>query len=235
MPRRLSRAASKGAGPRIYLLRNAHESDRTVYPTYRRCTLYPGEVPVSGDLYMDYWCQCTFSDPWRCAVNRGLSTVICHCQCHRNRVGDFNVNRISRDQMCMEFAISAARRSTCLRRQIGAVIAVGGRPLAIGYNGAPPAMPHCTPETCNETTPCKNTIHAELNAIAWAARMGVATSQSFLYTTVSPCWECAKAIVAAGIKRVIYQEDYRLTEPIQLLLRAEVMVARLKDGVLFRA
>lgn len=144
------------------------------------------------------------------------------------------MTRISRDQMCMEFAIAAAKRSTCLRRQIGAVIAVGGRPLAIGYNGAPPDMPHCTPQTCNETTPCKNTIHAELNAIAWAARMGVATSHSILYTTVSPCWDCAKAIVAAGIKRVIYQDDYRLLEPIRLLMDAGVIVASLRDGVLLR-
>lgn len=136
--------------------------------------------------------------------------------------------RISRDQMCMEFAIAAAKRSTCLRRQIGAVIAVDGRPLAIGYNGAPSGMPHCTPQTCNETTPCKNTIHAELNAIAWAARMGVATSDSVLYATVSPCSDCAKAIIAAGIKVVIYQGEYRLLEePLSLLTQAGVVISKL--------
>lgn len=141
------------------------------------------------------------------------------------------MSRISRDEMCMEFAVTAAKRSTCLRRQVGAVIAQGGRPLTIGYAGAPSGMPHCTPETCNEQNPCKNTIHAEANAIAWAARMGVPTAQATLYCTLSPCDSCAKLILAAGISRVVFMELYREHSPCTLLLSAGVDVSNRKGNL----
>lgn len=137
--------------------------------------------------------------------------------------------RISRDQMCMEFAVTVAKRSTCLRRRVGAVVVFGGRPLSIGYAGAPEGMPHCTPETCNVDNPCKNTIHAEANAIAWASRYGVSTQGGILYTTCSPCESCAKLILAAGISKVFYRELYRDVDPIELLVRGGIRVAELNS------
>lgn len=130
--------------------------------------------------------------------------------------------RICRDQMCMEWALSAARRSTCMRNQVGAVIVMDGRPLSIGYNGAPPGRPHCNPETCNDQNPCDTTVHAEANAIAWAARKGVAIEGADLYLTLSPCLSCAKLILAAGIRRVIFDRFYRESAGLNLLASGTV-------------
>lgn len=136
--------------------------------------------------------------------------------------------RINRDEMCMQWAVTAAARSTCRRRQVGAIIALDGRPLSVGYGGSPPDFPHCTPETCTPQNPCKNTTHAEINAIAWAARKGVAVEEASLYCTLSPCDACAKAIIAAGIREVIFYDSYRITDPIGLLIQGKVQVFSLK-------
>ena len=138
--------------------------------------------------------------------------------------------RINRHQLCMEWAVAAAKRSTCLRSQVGTVIAMDGRPLSVGYNGAPPGLPHCTPQTCNETTPCVGTIHAEQNAIDWAARKGVALEGAIMYSTFSPCWDCAKSIIAAGLKMVIFLDQYRLVDPIGLLIRGKVAAGHLLNN-----
>lgn len=133
--------------------------------------------------------------------------------------------------MCMEWAVTAAKRSTCLRNQVGAVIAIDGRPLSIGYNGAPPGLPHCAPETCNVNYPCVSTIHAEQNAINWAARKGIAVEGAILYCLLSPCFDCAKSIIAAGIKAVVFLDQYRVADPIGLLLKGRVMAGHLmNDG-----
>ncbi len=131
--------------------------------------------------------------------------------------GELSVPRISRDEMLMGIALVVKQRSTCLRRQVGAVLASEGRVISIGYNGAPSHVPHCTPAKCNQDTPCIDTIHAEANAIAFAARSGISTSGATLYTTASPCRECAKLLINAGIVAVAYDEEYRDTSPIQLL------------------
>lgn len=110
-----------------------------------------------------------------------------------------------------------ARRSTCLRRRVGAVIAQDHRIISQGYNGAPSGKPHCTYETCNEHNPCNNTVHAEINAIAFAARYGISTEGATIYTTLAPCLECSKAIINSGIKKVIYESPYRDESGINLL------------------
>lgn len=117
----------------------------------------------------------------------------------------------------MDIALLFKRRSTCLRRQVGAVLAREGRIISTGYGGAPAGVPHCTEETCHAHKPCIRTIHAEANAVAYAARTGVPTDATTLYTTASPCIECAKLIINAGIVRVVYDEEYRDTDPILLL------------------
>jgi len=142
--------------------------------------------------------------------------------------------RPTRDAMLMKMAFAAAERSTCLRRQVGAIIALDGRPLSIGYAGSPPGLPHCTPETCNEGNPCKNTTHAELNAIAWAARKGVAIEGATIYCTLSPCEHCAKAILASGIGKVIFQDRYRILDPIALLIRGRIPTGHLDPQGRFR-
>lgn len=128
-------------------------------------------------------------------------------------------NRISREQMLMEMAIIASKRSTCNRKHVGAIIALEGRPVSVGYAGAPSGMPHCLEHGClpGPDGGCIRTQHAEANAIAWAARKGLATEESGIYTTVSPCLACAKLILNAGIRYVWYLERYRKTEGIDLL------------------
>lgn len=119
------------------------------------------------------------------------------------------MNRISRDNAMLSTAFIMSKRSTCQRAQIGAVISVDNRIISIGYNGAPSGTSHCTPETCNVENPCTRTVHAELNAILFAAKMGISTSDSTIYTTTQPCLNCSRAIINAGIKKVVYAMAYR--------------------------
>lgn len=128
--------------------------------------------------------------------------------------------RSSREQMLMDVAEVVAQRSTCLRRHVGAVIAREGRILSIGYNGAPAGMTHCTKDICNADGPCYNAVHAEANAIAWAARHGVELNESHLFVTLSPCLSCAQLIINAGIKAVYFQTGYRDLSGVSLLQRA---------------
>lgn len=117
------------------------------------------------------------------------------------------VGRISRPMMYFAMLEVIRKRSTCLRAKVAALIVRDGRVVSMGYNGAPPGTPHCTTETCVEghTT----TIHAEANAIAWAARAGIATEGATMYSTHSPCIDCAKLIISCGITSFMFLEDYR--------------------------
>lgn len=117
--------------------------------------------------------------------------------------------RVSRDEMLMAMAHVASSRGTCNRLRVGAVLAFEARPVSIGYNGAPSGSPHCD-SNCNADNPCTNTIHAEDNAISWARAFGIEPKGATLYITDSPCMVCAGKIVEAGIKRVVYDRQYRI-------------------------
>ncbi len=132
------------------------------------------------------------------------------------------MERISRDTMMMRIALVVAERSTCQRRKVGAVLARDGRIISLGYAGAPAGQPHCSAEICDLSKPCTRTIHAEMNAIAYAARAGVSTEGSTLYCTLSPCIDCAKVIISAGIPRVVYYEHYRATEGMVFLMNSGI-------------
>lgn len=139
-------------------------------------------------------------------------------------------DRISRDQMLMEMAIIASKRSTCTRKHVGAIIAIEGRPISVGYAGAPSGLPHCLEHGCL-TGPdggCIRTQHAEANAIAFAARKGIATERATLYTTVSPCLACAKLIINAGIEEVWFLELYRKMEGVELLGKLGIACEQLR-------
>lgn len=134
--------------------------------------------------------------------------------------------RISRDDMLIEIATTVARRGTCERAQVGAVIARGGRVISTGYVGAPAGAEHCTVVGCKlgNHNGCVRTIHAEANAIAYAARAGTATESAELFCTHSPCEPCAKLIVSAGIRRVVYRTSYRDETGINLLREVGIEV-----------
>ena len=127
------------------------------------------------------------------------------------------LTRMDRDELLGNIAKLVARRSTCLRLSVGTVIGREGRIISMGYNGAPAGMPHCEPETCGPREICIRTIHAEANAIAFAAKIGIETDGATLYTTHSPCMDCAKLMINAGIKKVVYSACYRDMAPLELL------------------
>lgn len=121
------------------------------------------------------------------------------------------------DQYFMEIAHVVAMRSTCVRRQIGAVVVKDKRILTTGYNGSPSGLPHCFELGClrNEQGIPSGTrhevcraLHAEQNAIMQAALYGVSTRDATVYCTNQPCSLCAKAIINSGAKRVVYEGDY---------------------------
>jgi dCMP deaminase len=117
--------------------------------------------------------------------------------------------RPSWDQYFMGIAAEVAKRSTCPRAQVGAIIVRDRRILTTGYNGAPTGLPHCTEVGCLMVDGhCRRTLHAEQNAIIQAALHGVSVAGGTLYVTHQPCNTCAKMIINAGIKRVIYAGEY---------------------------
>jgi dCMP deaminase len=124
----------------------------------------------------------------------------------------------------MEMAISASKRSTCTRKNVGAIIARDGRPISVGYAGAPEGLPHCLDQGCipGPDGGCIRTTHAEANAISFAARKGIATQGATLYCTVSPCPNCAKLIINAGITSVQYLEKYRILDGLLLLEQVHI-------------
>jgi dCMP deaminase len=113
-----------------------------------------------------------------------------------------------------------ADRSTCSRAKVGAVIVRDKNILATGYNGAPAGLPHCLDVGCliyESKTPsgeieqnCFRCIHAEINAIAQAAKNGASIRDADIYVTHTPCIHCFKVLINTGIKRVLYEKPYKL-------------------------
>lgn len=123
----------------------------------------------------------------------------------------------------LQHAAVEANWSTCNRLKVGAVIARNGRVIVSGYNGAPSKLPHCGEECYPGGPPCKRAVHAEANAIAFAAKYGIATDETTMVSTDSPCLECARLIINAGIREVYYQREYRDTKPLAELQAAGVV------------
>ena len=123
-----------------------------------------------------------------------------------------------------------AENSYCKRRQVGALVVKDKMIISDGYNGTPSGFENVCEDESGVTKPY--VLHAEANAITKLARSGNNSEGSTLYVTASPCIECAKLIIQAGICRVVYAEKYRLTDGIDLLTRAgvEVEYKSLEDG-----
>ena len=109
----------------------------------------------------------------------------------------------------MGIAFQVARRSTCDRARVGAIIVKDRRILTTGYNGSPAGLPHCDDVGhLMVGGHCVRTLHAEQNAIIQAALHGVSVNGGTIYVTHQPCLTCAKMIINAGIRRVVYAGDY---------------------------
>ena len=125
------------------------------------------------------------------------------------------------DKRYLRMARIWSENSYCQRRQVGALIVKNKMIISDGYNGTPSGFENI----CEENGVTKPyVLHAESNAITKIARSGNNSEGATLYVTDSPCIECAKLIIQAGIKRVVYARDYRLTDGIDLLRRANIEV-----------
>lgn len=120
----------------------------------------------------------------------------------------------------MRMARIWAENSYCKRRQVGALIVKEKMIISDGYNGTPSGFENVCEDENNVTKPY--VLHAEANAITKIARSGNNSDGATLYVTTSPCIECAKLIIQAGIKRVVYGEKYRIEDGIRLLERAGI-------------
>ncbi|MBE8539876.1 deaminase [Geoglobus acetivorans] len=141
--------------------------------------------------------------------------------------------RPSLDEYFMSIARVVASRSTCLRQNVGAVIVRDKRILSTGYNGAPMGLPHCFDIGClrkelnipsGERHELCRAVHAEQNAIIQAAYHGVSIKDATLYTTHQPCIMCAKMIINAGIKKVVYGKDYADNRGLEFLKEAGIEI-----------
>ena len=122
-----------------------------------------------------------------------------------------------------------AENSYCQRRQVGALVVKDKMIISDGYNGTPSGFENVCEDENNVTKPY--VFHAEANAITKLARSNNNSDGSTLYVTASPCIECAKLIIQAGIKRVVYGEKYRLEDGIELLKRANIEVQYLNPNL----
>ena len=122
------------------------------------------------------------------------------------------------DRYFLKVMRTASERSTCNRGRSGAVIAIDNQLMSTGYVGSPPGMPHCDDighdlkkvidENGKIRKHCIRTIHAEQNALAQAAKYGISVKGGTMYSKMVPCYDCAKLIVGAGIRRVVSERDY---------------------------
>lgn len=128
------------------------------------------------------------------------------------------------DRRYMRMAFIWAENSYCKRRKVGALLVKDKMIISDGYNGTPSGFENICEDENDVTKPY--VLHAEANAITKVARSNNSSEGATLYVTSSPCIECAKLIIQAGIKRVVYSDAYRLSDGIELLRRANIeMVA----------
>jgi len=146
-------------------------------------------------------------------------------------------DRPSLDEYFMRMAKLAAKRSTCTRRSVGALIVKNKRVLATGYNGPPKGITHCEVVGCIRTQLgipsgkrhelCRG-LHAEQNAIIQASVFGVDVSGSTMYVTNKPCIFCAKMALNAGIKEIVFESDYNDAVTDELIRESDLVFRRLK-------
>ena len=124
------------------------------------------------------------------------------------------------DKRYLRMARIWAENSYCVRRQVGALVVKDKMIISDGYNGTPSGFENVCEDEHNVTKPY--VLHAEANAITKLARSSNNSDGSTLYVTASPCLECSKLIIQSGIRRVVYGEEYRLSDGIELLRRANI-------------
>ncbi len=131
------------------------------------------------------------------------------------------------DKRYLRMATIWAENSYCVRRKVGAIIVKNQMIISDGYNGTPSGFENVCEDENGLTKPY--VLHAEANAITKVARSNNSSDGATLYVTASPCLECAKLIIQSGIRRVVYNELYRISDGVDLLERAGVDCVHLSD------
>jgi len=135
-------------------------------------------------------------------------------------------NRISFDEMYMQIADIVSKRSTAIRKKVGAVLVKDDSIISYGYNGTPSGFSNICEDENGKTKP--EVLHAESNAISKVAKTTYSSDGSTLYVTLSPCLECSKLIIQSGIVKVIFKEYYKDTSGLELLNRAGIIFIHFK-------
>ena len=138
-----------------------------------------------------------------------------------------NATQLVRDSRYLRMAAIWAENSYCQRRKVGAIIVKHDMIISDGFNGTPSGFENVCEDESGFTKPY--VLHAEANAITKVARSNNSSDGATLYITASPCMECSKLIIQAGIRRVVYHELYRITDGIDLLERAGVDCVHMQD------
>ena len=133
-----------------------------------------------------------------------------------------------RDYLYMRMARTWAENSYCVRRKVGALLVKDQMIISDGYNGTPSGFENICEDENNVSKPY--VLHAEANALTKVARSNNSSNGATLYVTASPCLECSKLIIQSGIKRVVYGEEYRLKDGVELLKRAGIEVEFLPEN-----
>ena len=136
-------------------------------------------------------------------------------------------NKTKFDKSYLEMAKVWARNSYCRRKQVGALIVKDRMIISDGYNGTPSGFENVCEDEENHTK--AYVLHAEANAITKVAKSNNSSDGATLYVTASPCLECSKLIIQSGIKRVVYGEDYRLSDGVELLRRSGIEVVKYEE------
>ena len=132
------------------------------------------------------------------------------------------------DEYFLKLAMLASERATCPRMHCGCVLSKDKNVIATGYNGSIPGDDHCDEVGCLMVdNHCVRTVHAEMNALIQAARRGHGVEGASAYVTNMPCTTCAKALITAGIKRVVIFSDYHDTMAEQFFAKAKVSIDRI--------
>lgn len=144
-----------------------------------------------------------------------------------SRKCETTIDRMNKfDEKYLRMAKIWSTNSYCKRRQVGALLVKDNMIISDGYNGTPSGFENVCEDENGVTKPY--VLHAEANAITKIARSGNSANGATLYVTASPCMECSKLIIQSGIKRVVYCDDYRLEDGINLLKRAGIEVEKIE-------
>lgn len=141
-----------------------------------------------------------------------------------------DIKQVLLDRQYLKMAAIWAQNSYCKRRKVGALLVKDKMIISDGYNGTPSGFENICEDEGNNTKPY--VLHAEANAITKIAKSNNSSDGATLYVTSSPCLECSKLIIQAGIKRVVFTENYRIEDGMNLLKKANIEVVQVKPELL---